>query len=176
MNNLNKHAEDILEQISNEVTKVSCRRNTVNECVIQLNNDITFRETNKRSSLQATTSKAFQSTSVQIDQIYSSNILPIKTCETHDVSVQMSLLHTFIPCCQNDWEVLAISYFQDNAESLMTTYCQDYAQDLMALYCIDSAQELVISPDISYHFETCEEKNLYLELKNKNGKKEQVSW
>lgn len=166
IDNLNKRAEGLLAALSKEVDTISCRYNTLQERVIQLNNGFTVKEISKDSSLQAIKLKSSQSASIQTELDYPSNLFPDKIYESHDVSVQtsfyMSILHyqdapQFLaaPKCQEDTESLITPYNQDD---LMVQCRQDNKQNLTDPYCRDNDQDLAVSPKISYYFETCEEK------------------
>lgn len=162
VDNLNKNAEGILGALSKEVDKISSRYTILQECVVQLNNSITEKDTSNES-LRATKAKSSQSASIQTELDYTYNPLPAKTCETHDVSVQTSSHPHWqdnpqvlaVRNCQEDRESLIIPYYQDD---LMIPCCQHSEPEVMIPYCMDSEKGLPVSPDISYYFETCEEK------------------
>lgn len=164
IDNLKNRAEGLLGALSKEVDTISCRYNTLQKRVIQLNNDFSVGEICRDSSLLPTKLKSSQSVSIQTELDYPSNLLPAQIYESRDASVQtsfsMSILHCqdgpqflVVPNCQKDTESLIPPSKQDG---LMIQSCQDNKQDLTDPHCRDGDQDLAVSPKISYYFETCE--------------------
>ncbi|MBZ3874111.1 Wiskott-Aldrich syndrome protein family member 1 [Sciurus carolinensis] len=134
VNNLNKYAEDLIGGLSNEIENISRRLNALQEHVIQLTEVINNKDAKKELSLPAVNSeKDSQSTAIQTKQVRTSEPLPFKTYETHDVSVQTLPINMPITYFPHDGEVLEIS--------CDASYCFETFKEKITPQSIEEKQE-----------------------------------
>uniref|UniRef100_H0XSY9 Uncharacterized protein n=1 Tax=Otolemur garnettii TaxID=30611 RepID=H0XSY9_OTOGA len=126
INLLNKYAEDLLGELSNEVDRTSFRVKALEKRIIRLTAGITLKGSSEEMSLQATKSKkTIQSTTIQAQLSNSSDPLPLKMFETQEASVQTSFLNMPTLYCQDGTESLKIS--PD------ASYCSELCKESIAL-------------------------------------------
>ena len=108
VNNLNKCAEDIIDEIRKEVDRLSFRVVILEEHVIQLMNDIIYKDQKGGLSSRIMESQTSQSTTIQTQQVYSSKQAPVQMCEMHDTH-ELTLPMYRSPFCPDDTGGLEVS-------------------------------------------------------------------